>query len=58
MTTRFAEKIGRWPTLIATGGDAELVADQAGIVDRVVPNLCLRGLALAYRLEAAPADDA
>ncbi len=58
VTTRFAEKIGRWPTLIATGGDAELVADQAGIVDRVVPNLCLRGLALAYRLEAAPADDA
>ncbi len=58
VTTRFAEKIGRWPTLIATGGDAELVADQAGFVDRVVPNLCLRGLALAYRLEAAPADDA
>ena len=58
VTTRFAEKIGRWPTLIATGGDAELVADQAGIVDRVVPNLCLRGLALAYRLEAASADDA
>ena len=57
ITERFASTIGKWPTLIATGGDAALVANECDFIDRVVPDLCLRGLALAYRLQTAPADE-
>ena len=56
ITERYAEKLNKWPVLIASGGDAELIDSQSDIIDRVVPDLCLRGLALAYRLQAAPSD--
>lgn len=46
---RFATDLGRWPPLIATGGNAALIARIADFVDAVVPDLCLMGVALAYR---------
>lgn len=56
ITERYAETLNKWPMLVASGGDAELIAGQSDIIDRVVPDLCLRGLALAYRLQAAPSN--
>lgn len=46
---RFATELGRWPQLVLTGGDAPLIREQADFVDYVVPDLCLMGVALAYR---------
>lgn len=49
---RFATELGRWPQLVITGGDAPLIRSQADFVDSVVPDLCLMGVALAYRRAA------
>jgi len=45
---RFATRLGKWPVLIATGGDAPMIAEACDFVDAVVPDLCLEGVALAY----------
>jgi type III pantothenate kinase len=45
---RYATETGRWMPLVATGGGAELIAKHANFVDHVVPDLTLRGIALAY----------
>jgi type III pantothenate kinase len=44
----YSEILGHWPALFLTGNDAPLVAEALEIADRVVPDLCLRGVALAY----------
>jgi type III pantothenate kinase len=47
----YATELGHWPTVIVTGGDAELVCGRTGdgeIVQAVVPDLTIRGAALAY----------
>ncbi|MBK8913769.1 MAG: type III pantothenate kinase [Phycisphaerales bacterium] len=49
---RFATDLRRWPPLIATGGNAPLIQPYANFIDAVVPDLCLRGIALAYRRAA------
>jgi type III pantothenate kinase len=46
---RFAGELNQWPKLVITGGRAPLVAELADFVDAHVPNLCLMGIALAYR---------
>lgn len=46
---RFAVELNCWPYLIITGGDAPLIAQHAPFVDSHVPDLCLIGVALAYR---------
>ncbi len=46
---RIATQLGQWPHLVITGGNAALVRDLANFVDSVVPDLCLMGIALAYR---------
>jgi len=46
---RFATELREWPKLVITGGNASLVAELAEYVDAVVPDLCLMGVALAYR---------
>lgn len=46
---RFATELHQWPEVIITGGDAPLVAEIADFVDAYVPDLCLMGVALAYR---------
>lgn len=48
ITERYATEINKWPPLILTGGDARMIAEACDFVDRVVPDLCLDGLALAY----------
>ena len=47
----YATELGSWPLVIATGGDAELVCGKAGdsqLVQAVVPDLAVRGVAIAY----------
>ncbi len=56
ITERFATELGTWPDLIATGGSAELISGYTEIIDRVVPDLCIRGVALAYRKHFSPFD--
>ena len=46
---RFATELGAWPQLVITGGNAPIIAEQADFIDSYVPNLCLMGVALAYR---------
>ncbi len=47
----FAEAIGHWPLVICTGGDADLVVgdlQESDLVQAIVPDLILRGVAMAY----------
>jgi type III pantothenate kinase len=44
----FAATLGRWPEVIATGGDAKALFEGWEIVHAVVPDLTLYGIALAY----------
>lgn len=48
----FATELGVWPKLIVTGGAAPIVQKLADYLDAVVPDLCLSGIALAYRRAA------
>lgn len=50
---RFAVEMNCWPHLVVTGGDAALIAKHAPFVDSHVPDLCLMGVALAYRKASA-----
>jgi type III pantothenate kinase len=49
LVERYATELGHWPQLVITGGNAGLVRQLADFVDSVVPDLCLMGVALAYR---------
>ena len=53
ITERFATEIGKWPPLIVTGGNARDIAEGCDFIDRVVPDLCLDGLVIAYQNAAA-----
>jgi type III pantothenate kinase len=46
---RYAEKIGRWPQTILTGSAAQVIKDDCQFIDNYVPDLVVRGIALAYR---------
>jgi type III pantothenate kinase len=51
LTEAYATKLGRWPIVIITGGDAALICpDPSGseLVQAIVPDLVLRGVAIAY----------
>ncbi len=52
---RFATTLNQWPPLLVTGGDANLIRSEADFIDAVVPDLCLMGVALAYRRAAGQA---
>ncbi len=46
---RYAEKIGTWPQTVITGAAAELIKDDCDFIDSYVPNLVVKGIALAYQ---------
>ena len=46
---RYAETLGTWPQTIITGSGARLIKDDCEFVDNYVPNLVIKGIALAYR---------
>lgn len=50
LVERYAEKAGSYPTVIATGGDADLLFRDYELIDRIVPDLTLNGLAVTLRV--------
>ena len=46
---RYAEAYGAFPMIVATGGDAEALFEDDELVDRIVPDLALRGIIAAAR---------
>jgi len=47
----YATELGHWPVVILTGGDAGLICPEpnaSGLVQAVVPDLALRGVAIAH----------
>ncbi len=57
ITERYASDLMVWPRLVVTGGNGELVKRHCDFVDALVPDLCVRGIALAYRKHFSPFDD-
>lgn len=51
LVEQYAEAAGAYPMVIATGGDAEALFADYPLIDRIVPDLTLRGVAIT--LEAA-----
>lgn len=52
LVEQYATQIGQFPLVVATGGDAELLFEGYDLVDRLVPDLTLRGVALAWQKAA------
>ncbi len=46
---RYAEKTGRWPQTVITGSAAKIIKDDCDFIDSYVPNLVVKGIALAYQ---------
>jgi type III pantothenate kinase len=44
----FAEQLGQWPEIIATGGDAKQLFEGWELIHAIAPDLGLYGIALAY----------
>lgn len=47
----YATKLSVWPVVILTGGDAKLICptpNECDIIQAIVEDLCLRGIAIAY----------
>jgi len=49
LVERYAEAYGAYPRVIATGGDAEILFQGYDLIDAIVPELTLEGMAVAYR---------
>jgi len=56
LVEQFAEEFGAYPAVIATGGDAELLFEDYELVERVVPELTLLGMAVTFRVNMARDD--
>lgn len=52
LVEEYATKIGQFPLVVATGGDAALLFEGYDLVERLVPDLTLRGVALAWEKAA------
>lgn len=57
ITERYATDLKVWPRLVATGGHAELVSRYCDFIDDLVPDLCIRGIGLAYLRHFSSFDD-
>ena len=44
----YATALYKWPQVVATGGDLEMMAPQCDFLDTLVPHLVLRGIGVAY----------
>ncbi len=52
LVERYAETLGTFPMVVATGGDGNLLFRDFELVDRVIPNLTMMGLYTTLRVEA------
>jgi len=48
LVENYATELGRWPEVIATGGDARALFDGWELIHAISPDLTLYGIALAY----------
>ena len=48
LVERYATALGSWPHVVATGGDAVTLLQDAGFVDSFIPDLVLQGATLAW----------
>ncbi len=55
IVTRIQKEIGEGAKVIATGGDAELIAKETNVINIVNPNLALQGLRIIYNMNRANA---
>lgn len=53
----YATELAVWPLVICTGGDASLIGRDEGLVQAIVPELCLIGIALAFYKSLLPIDE-
>ena len=53
LVEQYAEHYGAFPTVIATGGDAQVLFGNDELVERIVPELTLMGIAAAARYALA-----
>lgn len=58
LVEQYAEAVGQFPLVVATGGDAPLLFQDYELIDRVVPDLTLMGLAVTMRVARESARDA
>ena len=54
LTARIADELGETPHVIATGGDAALVAPSCPIIKEVVPDMTVEGIRLALQEATEP----
>jgi len=52
LVERYAESVGSFPMVVATGGDADLLFRDFELVERVIPDLTLIGIATTLRVAA------
>ena len=57
LVERYATQYEAYPTVVATGGDAPLLFGEDELVDRVVPDLTVLGIAVAAKHALATADE-
>ncbi len=50
LVEQYAEKIGAFPMVVATGGDGNLLFRDCELIDRVIPNLTMMGLYTTLRV--------
>ncbi len=48
LVEKIADGLGRWPHVVATGGDARRLLADSGLVDSFIPDLALQGAALLW----------
>ncbi len=58
LVERYAEHYGAYPQIVVTGGDAKLLFESDELIENMVPDLTLRGVALSARSALFPADSA
>ena len=56
LVEKYAEHIGAFPLVVATGGDADLLFHNYELIDRIVPDLTLMGIAVTARVAAEQAE--
>lgn len=49
LVERYAQQVGSYPMVVATGGDSDLLFRDFDLVDRIVPDLTLLGIAVTLR---------
>ena len=56
LVEKYALHYGGFPLVVATGGDAQALFRDDELVSRVVPDLVLRGMAIAWRTATEGSD--